>query len=127
MWCQRASLLGSSRPNGFDAGRAIAAFIPLPSALPTLPRDAHEYARASRAALFNFSLTCRNQDLIGYGIFSAVAGGAALLLSKSVWALWAIACGAVASLVILPLIASTLPLIAGMTALHPCCHRIEGV
>lgn len=82
--------------HGIDAGRAIAAFIPLPNDFPILSRSVHVHARASRAALIYFSLYTENQDLMGYGILSVFAVRSALPCSETVWALWAHACGAVA-------------------------------
>ena len=82
--------------HGIDAGRAIAAFIPLPNVFSILPRSANVYARASRAALIYFYLYTENQNLMGYGILSVFAVRPAFPCLESLWALWAYACGAVA-------------------------------
>lgn len=48
--------LGRLYSHGIDAGRAIAAFIPLPIVFEISARSAYVHARASRAAFFYFSI-----------------------------------------------------------------------
>lgn len=60
--------------HGIDAGRAIAAFIPLPIDLPNLPRSAHVHARASRAALIFFSIHGKAWNLWDMGFSQCLQG-----------------------------------------------------